>query len=504
MEGGNIVRRIGGESIKRAKKSLILESTHDNLTFYSAKQVVMSGEQGGVEYLNDYKPPEPLQVIHIEGPLNEEGEKVSTVEKGKSYKIKITQFNRELKSPAELMKIKWSLQLNNDAVQLSAKTIGKQEVTLDISKTDSLDKITIYAYISNWKKEGKCEVNVSTKQGGIHTRFYDEQGQQIYDIPKKLQKAFNEEYGIKIAYDKENEMLYYKGECAPAYEKISPTAIAHWKRELSRDQISKGKLLFGYNFGYKIRAEPISNNWSGYKKYSFNDFDDNGNVLYLKKEEGAVSSGIVPGIPEVNMQVVKELKMKEPSPGIKIGDIAFIDLADFDDNLNQKGWKYIYTLENKYKQCKIDLPKTDRYFNLPRILEHEFIGHAILKLSDKAHELAEKEKEINGPVPVEAKLGNIIRREINLPDRIIYISKREDSLSVNFGYLNGSNDPDPNMKPIIIFDEERGYRTINHPPEFPKDHGRFEINRNDVDKLLTIKYYKTIKYDVHKKNFDFD
>lgn len=504
MEGGNIVRRIGGESIKRAKKSLILESTHDNLIFYSAKQVVMSGEQGGVEYLNDYKPPEPLQVIHIEGPLNEEGEKVSTVEKGKSYKIKITQFNRELKSPAELMKIKWSLQLNEDAVQLSAKTLGKQEVTLDILKTDSLDKITIYAYISNWKKEGKCEVNVSTKQGGIHTRFYDEQGQQIYDIPKKLQKAFNEEYGIKIAYDKENEMLYYKGECAPAYEKISPTAIAHWKRELSRDQISKGKLLFGYNFGYKIRAEPISNNWSGYKKYSFNDFDDNGNVLYLKKEEGAVSSGIVPGIPEVNMQVVKELKMKEPSPGIKIGDIAFIDLADFDDNLNQKGWKYIYTLENKYKQCKIDFPKIDRYFNLPRILEHEFIGHAIQKLTDNPYPLGSIEEQTQGYVPVEAKLCNIIRREIEIPDRINYTGQSENYIFIEFGFLNGSDNPDPDIKPIIIYEEDRGYKTVNLPPKYPRKHGEFKLYKDNIDKISIIKYYKTVKYDVYKKTFDFD
>jgi hypothetical protein len=37
----------------------------------------------------------------------------------------------------------------------------------------------------------------------------------MYEIPQKLHKAFNEEYGIKIAYDKENEMLYYDGDCEP-------------------------------------------------------------------------------------------------------------------------------------------------------------------------------------------------------------------------------------------------------------------------------------------------
>jgi hypothetical protein len=48
MGGGNIIRKIGGESIKRAKKTIILESTHDNLTLCSAKKLEMIGKKGGV------------------------------------------------------------------------------------------------------------------------------------------------------------------------------------------------------------------------------------------------------------------------------------------------------------------------------------------------------------------------------------------------------------------------------------------------------------------------
>lgn len=499
MEGGNIVRRIGGESIKRAKKSLILESTHDNLIFYSAKQVVMSGEQGGVEYLNDYKPPEPLQVIHIEGPLNEEGEKISTVEKGKSYKIKITQFNRELKSPAELMKIKWSLQLNEDAVQLSAKTIGKQEVTLDISKTDSLDKITIYAYISNWKKEGKCEVNVSTKQGGIHTRFYDEQGQQIYDIPRKLQKAFNEEYGIKIAYDKENEMLYYKGECAPAYEKISPTAIAHWKRELSRDQVSKGKLLFGYNFGYETYINGDS-------------YDKQGNLLkdfYIKHKE--VNRGIVPGY----RKVIKNFKYEDGSIGDKIwdmiGDIACIDLGDFEENLIEKGILYKLNIQKeRYEAFKLKPPEfTNRYSGLPRVLEHEFIGHVLLKLTDQHDELTQQEKDTLGPVPTEAKLGNVIRREIDLPDRKNYTrgykinSKDNDAMRIEFGYMNGNNripHPDANYEGVDINSD---HAFFGPPPKYPTFEGEAVVKEKDYPALQKINYVVKIKFDGANETYYF-
>jgi len=105
MEGGKIVRTIGGENIKRAKGSITLTANGGDLTF-NAKKVTMVGKDGGVKYLNNYKPPESLRVIKLEGPFNEEGEKVSVVEKGKSYKFKITRFNREVKTPIELRKTK--------------------------------------------------------------------------------------------------------------------------------------------------------------------------------------------------------------------------------------------------------------------------------------------------------------------------------------------------------------------------------------------------------------
>lgn len=75
-------------------------------------------------------------------------------------------------------------------------------------------------------------------------------------------------------------------------------------------------------------------------------------------------------------------------------------------------------------------------------------------------------------------------------------------MSIRFGYLNGSNDPNGE---VTIHDPEwGGYRSIYLPPKLPRDHGRFEIQRKNIEKLSTVKYYKTIKYDVHKKTFDFD
>lgn len=46
MEGGKIIRTIGGESVKIAKKSITLTATEGDLTFNSATKVMMTGKQG--------------------------------------------------------------------------------------------------------------------------------------------------------------------------------------------------------------------------------------------------------------------------------------------------------------------------------------------------------------------------------------------------------------------------------------------------------------------------
>ncbi len=493
MEGGKIVRTIGGENIKRAKGSITLTANGGDLTF-NAKKVTMVGKDGGVKYLNNYKPPESLRVIKLEGPFNEEGEKVSVVEKGKSYKFKITRFNREVKTPIELRKTKWSIQHNEEKPMPVAQVMGKQEVTLDISETELSDKITVYAYIENIEEEGKSEANLKLKVGGIHTRFYDEQGQQVYEIPQKLHKAFNEEYGIKIGYDKENEMLYYEGDCEPAYEKVSPTAIEHWKRELDPAQTSKGKLLFGYNFGYK--AYSISKDENG------NTYDKEGTLIEDIYAEQPVIMGIVSGY---RKEFYK--KYEDGSKGyIKttfIGNIACIDLGDFDDDLMVKGVKYDVSYLGRYELYNVKPPQlTCRYNGLARNLEHEFIGHVLLKLSDNPHDINQQEKDTFGPVPTEAKLGNIIRREISIPDRITYTEKgtmkmneRDDTaMQIGFGFLTGSMDLNPDIPKIHFFDP---------PAKYPPKEGIAIVPEKEMRHLVKVNYIIKLKYNGKDETFDF-
>ncbi|MGM5630691.1 hypothetical protein O2K51_07275 [Apibacter raozihei] len=503
MKGGKIVRIIGGKSVKRAKESITLTATEGDLTF-NARQVNMIGRNGGVQYLNDYRPPLPLQVAQIEGPLDEQGEQVSVVEKGKSYKFRIVRFTREIKMPSEPRQVCWALQCDEGTIQQVTGVKGKQEVTVDISGNESSGKITIYAYISTPEEEGKAEAVLKAKAGGIHTRFYDEQGQQIYEIPPKLHKAFNEEYGIKIAYDKENEMLYHEGDCDPAYEKVSPTAIEHWKRELNPETISKGKLLFGYNFGYEAYSES--------KDKDGNTYDKNENLLkdfHIKQKN--IDKGTVPGY----RKVIKNYQYKDGSIGNKIwdmiGNIACIDLGDFNDYLVDKGVSYNLNIEKeRYQVFKLKPPEfTNRYSGLPRVLEHEFIGHVIMKLTDDPYEWNSVQKNTLGPNPVEGELGNVIRRELDLPDRLNYTrgykmnSKDDDASNIRFGYMNGNNripHPDADYEGV---DRNSDFAFFGPPPKYPTLEGEAIIKEKDYIILEKVNYVIKIEFDGANETFNF-
>ena len=454
----------------------------------------MVGKDGGVKYLNNYKPPESLRVIKLEGPFNEEGEKVTVLKKGKSYKYKVTEFNRELRNEIELKRIKWSLQNNGENLISISQVMGKKEVTLSVSETESSKKITIYAYFENPEEEGVAESSLG--EGGIHTRFYDEQGQQVYEIPEKLHKAFNKEYGIKIAYDKENEMLYYEGECTPAYEKTSPTAINHWKKELNREQISKGKLLFGYS--YKIQV---------YSKESKIGYNEEGYPLsYNETSDAGVFFGEVPSFYKEETRIDKDTgKSYKISKVETIGNIACIDLDDYDEELMAK-YAY-YELPSfdyeQFKEFNIPLPKlTCRYNGLARGLEHEFIGHVLLKLSDHTNEVTDEERGKLGPTPVEARFCNLVRREIDVPDRKTYAGiainpSRVGRSEIKFGYLNGS---DGYYKSDV---DSRNTNYPNPPKKYPRYQGTVIISAQNVTKLFLVKNIIKIKYDVQQKGFTF-
>ncbi|MCO6565186.1 MAG: DUF3289 family protein [Apibacter sp.] len=182
MEGGNIIRKIGGKSIKRADY-ICFEATEGNLTFSSPKRVNMIGEQGGVEYLNDYVPPAPLRVVKLDGPFDKKGQKVSFIKKGISYQYKIIKFNRPPKE-YELLRIRWATQFDDgEIVSKYAMFNGKQEARFWVPQNFEDSKVRIYAYIESPAKEVSIE---SRLEGKFYYKGTKQWGQ--------LQSGFATEY----------------------------------------------------------------------------------------------------------------------------------------------------------------------------------------------------------------------------------------------------------------------------------------------------------------------
>ena len=153
IEGGNIVRKIGGESIKRAKESITLTANGGNLTFNARKKVTMVGRNGGVQYLNDYTPPPPLRVVKLDGPFDEKGQKVSCIKKGISYQYKIVNFNRQPKLH-ELIRIKWATQFDEgEIISKYPQNNGKQEVKFWVPRDVKNSKFSVYAYLEKPSKD---------------------------------------------------------------------------------------------------------------------------------------------------------------------------------------------------------------------------------------------------------------------------------------------------------------------------------------------------------------
>lgn len=147
MSGGKIVRTVGGESVKTAKKSITLTATEGDLTFNSPTQVIMNGKQGGVQYLNNYVPPPPLRVLKLDGPFDEKGQKVSVLKKEEWYSYKVIQFNRDFKE-YEIKGLKWATKYDDNELYINyPSVIGKKEVSFKIPKNRIALKFTVYAYL---------------------------------------------------------------------------------------------------------------------------------------------------------------------------------------------------------------------------------------------------------------------------------------------------------------------------------------------------------------------
>lgn len=196
MSGGKIVRTVGGESVKTAKKSITLTATEGDLTFNSPTQVIMNGKQGGVQYLNNYVPPPPLRVLKLDGPFDEKGQKVSVLKKEKWYTYKVIQFNRDFKE-YEIKGLKWATKYDDNELYINyPSVIGKKEVSFKIPKNRIALKFTVYAYLE--KPINEVSIKVSLLKEEVIIIVGTEQHSQTYGnklmFPAQAVREIRENY----------------------------------------------------------------------------------------------------------------------------------------------------------------------------------------------------------------------------------------------------------------------------------------------------------------------
>ncbi|MCT6870162.1 hypothetical protein [Apibacter sp.] len=180
MSKGKIIRIIGGESVKKAKKSITLTATKGDLTFNSPQKVLMNGKQSGVLYLNNYKPPLPLRVVKLDGPYDGQDKKVDIIKDNIQYIYKVIQFNR-IPKKSELKDLKWATQFDDGELYTDHPiSKGNKKVSFKISGNSKKTRFTVYAYF----KKPSEKVSVTNLIEGKYPKLYISTQKTGYTIQK--------------------------------------------------------------------------------------------------------------------------------------------------------------------------------------------------------------------------------------------------------------------------------------------------------------------------------
>lgn len=159
---GNIIRNIGNSSTKTGKQIHFL-ATDGNLNFNSVQEVVMQGKENGTKF-EDCSAVNNLKIVSIEGPYNENWEKVSKVEKANYYNYKAI-ADREISSQEKQL-LKWDRDFDGNGNYKIFKTGGTVlennsiGISYRIGTDNTAKKLTLYAYFSNREDEAKLEVKL--------------------------------------------------------------------------------------------------------------------------------------------------------------------------------------------------------------------------------------------------------------------------------------------------------------------------------------------------------
>lgn len=135
----NIIGKANGQILEESKK------TKNN----AGQKNIQNGKANGVNNGKHQLRKEfiELRVLKIEGPFDENNNKVNIIEKGKWYTYKVTKFNRE-PTQNELQNLRWGIKYDDDKIkelkEVSCK--GYKEIVHKVLKNNISSKFKIYPF----------------------------------------------------------------------------------------------------------------------------------------------------------------------------------------------------------------------------------------------------------------------------------------------------------------------------------------------------------------------
>lgn len=212
--------KIIAKNIKGIAKGEILEEAKYIKNIAGGK-FIQKGFLGGVNNgkNRERNPLLELRVVKVEGPFDEEKNKVRIIEKNRKYSYKITQFNREPKEN-ELKKIKWGIKYDDGKMKYleNVSNTGITEIFLKVLDNNEFTKIQLYAFL----KSPNDDVSVSTYLNHIELIITDEvigyTIMRLFDIADDFKTTMIKNkfpayivnvYKVEIRYYEGNNILNY-------------------------------------------------------------------------------------------------------------------------------------------------------------------------------------------------------------------------------------------------------------------------------------------------------
>ena len=309
-----------------------------------------------------------LQVTHTRGPLAEENHyyPFGLTMAGISDKALMGQYveNKLRYNGKELQDHEFT-----DGWGLQEYDYGARMQDPQLGRFWSPDRFADKYYTLSTYQYGACNPlrYVDINGDSILTFFYNANGEQINDIPEQVMNSFESEYGIRLGYNADTHMLY--------------------GNEITPVELPEGQAI---ETGHGNASSPLPKSETAI------------NAMMRELGAGHSSASLVFGS---NLAVEKNGQVESVGYGKTVDKkTAVIDLADFDHG------KLKYADYNGMNQNN---PVPTRALNLARIIEHEFLGHAIGKYSDYPNSRF-------SAGPNEEHVGNPIRSELGLPPRTTY------------------------------------------------------------------------------------